>query len=63
MRNLFRIYNKVCENLNVKTFLLFTGEPMYAHQDLGRLLLLRVGPACIEAQPRLQLRQYGPAND
>ena len=36
---------------------------MHAHQDLGRLLLLRVRPPGVQAAARLQLRQHGPGHD
>lgn len=39
------------------------GQPVHADQDPGRLLLLRVRTSGVPPQPRLQLRQHGPADD
>lgn len=36
---------------------------MYENKDPGRLLLLRVRFACVPSESRLQLREYGTAND
>lgn len=39
------------------------GEPLPAHQAAWRLLLLRQRAARKAQQPRLLLRQHGPAHD
>ena len=39
------------------------GQPVHAHQDPRRLLLLRVRPARLPAPARLQLRQHGTRHD
>lgn len=42
---------------------LFTGQSMHEDKNSRRLLLLRLWTSRVATESRLQLRQYGPAND
>ena len=40
-----------------------SGEPLYAYQDPGRLLLLRLRTSRVATEPRQELRQNGTPDD
>lgn len=42
---------------------MFPGQPVHEDKNSGRLLLLRVRSSGVQAEPRVQLRQHGPADD